>query len=271
MAVHGDAVTLDSAVAGVQGSGNVDKLVVRFDEGWDGYAKSVCWWDAHGIRAGEPRLLTAELLVDAADGKSYILLTPPEALRWPGKCSLVIDGWKDGCLARTVRQEFQVVPAPASAKGSDVTPSQAQQLQSEIEHMVDVMTVAQEAANHGPTISMMGTWLVWDANVRAYLDTGISAGGLQGDPGERGPKGDKGDKGDPGKDGVNGKNGVDGKDGADGLDGVLLDLTPGVFAMALSQEGHLLVAVQEGQSVPPLVIDPATGHLLYQIAEQAQA
>lgn len=266
MAVRGDAVTTDSAVAGVQGSGNVDKIVVRFDESWAGYAKSACWWDAHGIRAGEPRLLTADLLVDAAEGKSYILLTPPEALRWPGQCTLVIDGWRDGALARTVRQEFQVVPAPASAKGSDVTPSQAQQLQSEIEAMVDVMTAAQEAAAHGPTISAAGTWLVWDPLARSYVDTAVCVNGVKGD---RGPKGEKGDKGDPGRNGADGKDGVDGKDGADGLDGVLLDLTPGVFAMALSQDGHLLVAVREGQSVPPLVIDPETGHLLYQIGEQA--
>lgn len=248
MAVRGDAVTLDSTVAGVQGSGNVDKVVVCFDESWAGYAKSVCWWDAHGIRAGEPRLLTADLMVDAAQGKSYILLAPPEALRWPGRCSLVVDGWRDGALARTVRQEFQVVSAPDAAKGSDVTPSQAQQLQREIEDMVDVMTAAQEAASHGPTLSDTGTWMVWDVKERGYVDTAIRAAGTKGDRGETGPKGDKGEKGDPGR------------------DGVLLDMAPGVFAMALSDEGHLLVAVEEGQSVPPLVIDQRTGHLLYQIA-----
>ena len=101
MTVTGDNVTLDSAVAGVQGSGNVDKLVVSFDPSWDGYAKTAAWWDAHGDQAGEPRVLTADLLVDpAADARHYILVVPPKALALAGRCTLVIDGYLDGALAR---------------------------------------------------------------------------------------------------------------------------------------------------------------------------
>lgn len=142
--VTGDAVTRDSAVAGVQGSGNVDKLVVSFDPAWDGYAKSAAWWDAHGKEAGEPKLLTADLLVDyPADTRTYVLLVPPEALRCSGECTLVIDGWRDGALARTVRQTFQVAYAPPSAKGSDLPPSKAQDLQAQIDGLLD--DIAQRA------------------------------------------------------------------------------------------------------------------------------
>lgn len=140
MKVTGDNVVLDSAVAGVQGSGNVDDLVVYFDHAWDGYAKSATWWDAHGVQAGEPRMLTADMLVDMAkDTRNYILVVPPEALRSPGRCTLVIDGWKDGALARTVTQEFQVVPAPPSAKGAAMTPSQAQQMQAQVDRLLPKM------------------------------------------------------------------------------------------------------------------------------------
>lgn len=246
MRVTGDTVELDSSVAGVQGSGNVDKVVVSFDEAWDGYAKSACWWDGHGVQAGEPRLLTADMLVDLTrDDRTYILVAPPEALRWPGACTLVIDGYQDGTLARTARQELQVVPAPASALGTAVTPTQAQQLQSEIEVMVAAVTQAGEAATHGPCVNAAGNWLIWDTEAKAYVDSGIYAGGSPGPQGEKGEKGDKGDRGE---------------------DGILLDLTPGLFAMTLSSEGHLLVAVREEEPVPPLEIDGETGHLLYKIS-----
>ncbi len=134
MRVTGDVVQTDSSVAGVQGSGNVDKIVVTFDAAWDGYAKTANWWDGHGAQAGEPRVLGLDMLMDAAtDTRTYVLVVSPEALRCAGVCKLAIDGYKDGALARTVCQEFQVVPAPASAKGVEMTPTQAQQLQGEIE------------------------------------------------------------------------------------------------------------------------------------------
>lgn len=147
MRVTGDSVELDGAVAGVQGSGNVDKLVVRFDPAWEGLAKTALWRDAHGEAAGEPKVFTAEMLVDPTQSRlDYILLVPPEALRWAGQCALVIEGWKDGALGRTVTQEFQVVAAPPASQGTPVTPTQAQQLQSEIEGLLGNVIQETEAA-----------------------------------------------------------------------------------------------------------------------------
>lgn len=57
---------------------------------------------------------------------------------------------------------------------------------------------AEAAAIRQPTIGTAGTWLVWDANAEAYVDTGLPARG------EKGGKGDKGDSGEPGKNGTNG-------------------------------------------------------------------
>ncbi len=264
MRVTGDVVQTDSSVAGVQGSGNVDKIVVTFDDAWDGFAKTAHWWDGHGAQAGEPRVLTLDMLVDKeyTDERTYILVVPPEALRCAGMCKLVIDGYKYGALARTVCQEFQVVPAPASAKGAEMTPTQAQQLQGEIESVLGDLSQVKRAAAHGPYVGENGNWMVWDLDNERYKDSGIYAGGR---------KGDKGDKGDPGPAGPQGPQGPPGPQGEIGPKGdtgdvaALVDLETGVFAMGLSQEGHLLVTVNTETAPPPLEIDRETGHLIYKI------
>lgn len=268
MAVTGDSVTLDSSVAGVQGSGNVDKIVVSFDPAWDGYAKSCAWWDAHGKQVGEPRMLTADMLVDLArDTRRYILVVPPEALREAGRCALVIDGWLDGALARTVTQEFQVIPAPASAQGTAVTPTQAQQLQTEIESLTQATSQAQSAVLHGPYVGTNGNWQVWDLAAGAYRDTGVYAKGLQGpkgdkgDTGPQGPKGDRGEvgpqgvqgiqgpvgatgatgpKGDKGDPGPEGPQGIQGPPGPQGVNGVVVE-AQGTYAFDVDEEGHLIL------------------------------
>lgn len=227
MMVEGDTVKLDSAVAGVQGSGNVDKLVVHFDPAWDGYAKTACWWDAHGVQAGEPRLLSADLLVDMArDQRSYVLLVPPEALRCPGSAALVIDGWKDGALARTVTQEFQVIAAPASAKAADMTPTQAQQLQSEIEALVAAIAAAQRVVLNGPYVGESGNWMIWDMDADGYVDSGVYAKGVKGDQGEKGDKGDTGPQGPKGDQGEVGPVGPQGPAGPQGQQGPQGEIGP---------------------------------------------
>lgn len=253
MNITGDTVELDSAVAGVQGSGNVDQLVLSFDESWDGYAKWACWWDAHGVQAGEPRLLTADMLVDKTmeDARHYILLTPPEALRCPGRCQLVLDGYRDGALARTAAQSFQVVAAPGSAKGSDMTPHLTLQLQAEVDGLLSKVTKVERAVIRHPYVGENDNWQVWDPENDCYQDTGVYAKGvpgatgprgLKGDPGpqgpqgSQGPKGDKGDKGDAGPQGAPGLQGpIATLDGAFVTHGNLLDNW--YFAEPINQRG----------------------------------
>ncbi len=146
MALHGDAAQLDSSVAGVQGSGNVDTLVVRFDPSWDGFAKTVTWWDALGQEPVK-RTLTADLLVDPAeDPRTYQTAIPPEPLAKAGRCQMVIDGYVAGKRARSVCVELDVLCAPvADAAGEplDPTPTQAEQLQGEIEAILgDIARIA---------------------------------------------------------------------------------------------------------------------------------
>lgn len=63
---------------------------------------------------------------------------------------------------------------------------------------------AAAAAARQPIIGTGGTWLVWDKQEGAYVDTGLPARG------EQGGKGDKGDPGEPGKDGITPRIGANG-------------------------------------------------------------
>lgn len=49
------------------------------------------------------------------------------------------------------------------------------------------------------------------------------------------------------------------------MTGILTQISPGMFAMGVNEAGHLILAVNEGDAAPPLSIDPATGHLIYNI------
>lgn len=147
MTVTGDSVELDSAVAGVRGSGNVDKLVVRFDPSWDGYAKTACWWDAHGDQAGDPETLTFDKLSNyPADTMTYILVVPPEALRYAGRCTLVIDGWSDGRRGRTLTQTLDVVDAPKPAPARELPANRDTTLQAQIDGILGTVGKQTQAA-----------------------------------------------------------------------------------------------------------------------------
>lgn len=91
---------------------------------------------------------------------------------------------------------------------------------------------AEDATAHTPIVGDNGNWHVWNAAEKRYVDSGVSA---TGDIGPQGPP------------------------------GVMIDVAPGMFAMGVNDAGHLILAVNEGDPTPPLSIDPATGHLIYNI------
>lgn len=70
-----------------------------------------------------------------------------------------------------------------------------------------------------------------------------------GPKGEQGEQGEKGEKGDPGEDGT----------------AVVTEITPGMFAMSISAEGHLIITHHASEAPPPLKI--VDGHLKYIIGE----
>lgn len=294
MTVTGDLVTVDGTVIGVQGSGNADTIRLTLDEAWDGWAKTAAWWDAHGAEAVSQTVTAAQLEDVAVSTRCYLLPVPPEALRYGGECTLVLDGYKDGARARTVRQEFAVARAPERAAVlTATTPTEAEQLQEALEELTESVHVL--AAGRAAHIGENGNWMEWDPEEKAFQDTGVAATGPKGDAGEKGDRGDqgpkgekgdtgeqgprgekgdaglqgpKGDKGDQGERGPKGDPGRDGRNGADGKDGVILDIATGMFAMMVNETGHLILAVNEEDKTPPIRIDPETGHLLYEINAQ---
>lgn len=152
--VNGNYIAKDNKFAGVQHEANVTFLRIEFDEGWDGYAKKVTWWDANGENPVE-RTLTADLLEDiTASTRIYICPIPGEAMAEAGDCTFVIDGYVDGKRQRSVSDTLIVKEAPfieEADQPADPTPTQAEQLQVQIDSMLGDMqeqaVIASNAAN----------------------------------------------------------------------------------------------------------------------------
>ena len=152
--VNGSYLTLDNKNAGVQHEANVTSLRITFDPGWDGYAKKVTWWNAKGQNPVE-RTLTADLLEDIlVSTRVYLCPIPGEPLTEAGWCTFVIDGYISGKRMRSVSGELLVKEADfieQADEPADPTPTQAEQLQAQIDSILsDVqedMQAAQAAAD----------------------------------------------------------------------------------------------------------------------------
>lgn len=147
--VNGNHLTKDSRWAGSQGEANVTKLRIEFDAGWDGYAKKVTFWDALGQNPTE-RTLTADLLEDLSDNtRIYLCPIPGEALTEAGNMVFVIDGWTESKRQRSVEDKLGVRPArKADDAGEpvDPTPTQAEQLQAQIDTILQDMSAEADRA-----------------------------------------------------------------------------------------------------------------------------
>lgn len=124
--VGGNHLSKDNKVAGVRGEANVTNLRITFDEGWDGYAKKVTFWDALG---NNPTKILLE------DKKEALVPIPGEAMTEAGNLTFVIDGYINGKKQRSLADELEVKEAPMddnAAEPVDPTPTQAEQLQKMI-------------------------------------------------------------------------------------------------------------------------------------------
>lgn len=149
--MDGWIVRKDSGCAGVQGEGNVTSLLVSFGSDWAGLAKKATFWNARGENP-VVRTLTADLLTDLASGElTYLLTIPPEPLVEAGECSIVLDGYTDGKRARSVAVTLSVKSAPGRAWGEppDPTPSQAEQLQKQIDTLLADLSAQARIATDG--------------------------------------------------------------------------------------------------------------------------
>lgn len=147
--VNGNYATKDSRIAGVKGEANVTKLRIEFDEGWDGYAKKVVFWDAYG-KNPVTRTLTADLMENGAQStRVYLCPIPGEPLAEAGECEFVIEGYLEGKRQRSAGDTLLVKDAPytdAETEPADPTPTQAEQLQEQIDKIADDVKKAAEGA-----------------------------------------------------------------------------------------------------------------------------
>lgn len=101
--------------------------------------------------------------------------------------------------------------------------------------------------------------------VQQKLDNGEFIGpqgqkGDKGDIGEQGPPGQAGPQGAQGQRGEKGEKGDPGEDGAVAI----TELSPGMFALSVNAEGHLILTHNDNEPAPPLSIQD--GKLIYTIS-----
>lgn len=145
--VDGSHLTKNHNLAGVQHEANMTSLRITFDESWDGLAKTVTWWDAKG-RNPVKRVLTTDLLEDITKStRIYLCAIPGEPLAEAGMCTFVIDGYVNGKRQRSISDQLKVEAAAFAADAAeptDPTPTQAEQLQVQME---SVLTKIQKAVD----------------------------------------------------------------------------------------------------------------------------
>ena len=150
-AVTGETIKLSNKTAGAAGSFNAVSLSLTFDSAWDGTTKKLYFFDAYGNNAVY-RLLTTELLVDGA----YIVPIPAEPLAYAGEMTITIRGIDfatDGTTAERIIMSasttMKVLSAIAPASDNapvEPTPTQAEQLQAEIDDIKSTVTNAYASA-----------------------------------------------------------------------------------------------------------------------------
>ena len=93
------------------------------------------------------RMLTADLLMATGE---YLVPIPGEPMAYPGLCKLVLEGSGETARVRTEECFLEVLPAEQAAQEpgtpADPTPSQAEQLQVQIDKILGTIQQAMESA-----------------------------------------------------------------------------------------------------------------------------
>ncbi|MDR2671384.1 MAG: collagen-like protein [Oscillospiraceae bacterium] len=259
--VTGEFVDLSSKNAGVQGEGNITTLVIDCSAEWQQLSKRLIWRDAQG---GNPvAILLYDSVVDILSGKDPLHFETPiprEPLILPGWCEFTLEGYRGSdpaAIAYTIRAPLEVKVSDTFYKPAEPTPTQAQQLQSMMEDVIDqtaekvqeamdALAAAEEAIKVWAPWDPVTVWLPlqkvsWqgssyiciqpNAGVDPYIDTQGGGGvignywlliakkGDKGDQGIQGPQGEQGIQGIQGPQGLTGATGSQGPQGPQGPDG----------------------------------------------------
>lgn len=160
-------------VIGAAGSHDDVDLELTFSPMWDGTSKKIVWFDAVGENS-VVTVLGTDLLVPGEDSV-YRVPVPWEAKAVEGDMLLTIRGvhTENGVETRAVvaaTASFRVLPAvwdPLAVESTDVTPSQADQLQQEIEDIKSDIVEAAKAADSAGAAAASATAAAGSASAAA--------------------------------------------------------------------------------------------------------
>lgn len=254
--INGEFVRKDSKNAGVQGEGNVTGLHITFSDDWAQFSKRVVWRDALGENPVAVLLAhTVEELTAGQDPLVFDTAIPSEPLALPGWCSFTIEGFRGSdptAVSITVTDHLLVKVNDAYHAPAEPTPTQAQQLQGQIDGIVPQVTeIVGDAVDLLEQAEQdVKVWTVWDAETKylplnkvyrlgsSYICKNACVGidpaldvadqnegyfwqliAKKGDQGEQGVQGPQGETGKQGLQGLQGPRGVQGIQGPQGLQG----------------------------------------------------
>lgn len=140
--VNNEYVDGAGVVVGSAGSAKDVALVITFGSPWDGYSKRINWLDSRGGNA-TLTVLTANLL-KAGTTNVYIVPIPSGPKTYQGEMQMTIQGYtlddddEIDTIAKSATAYFKVLPSDWVLDDDDsVTPTVAQQLQTEIDDLID--------------------------------------------------------------------------------------------------------------------------------------
>ena len=150
--IQNEYITGDKCMIGAAGSHNDVILRMEFSGMWDGLTKMVQFRDALGEATIEV-LLTADML-EADDTSVYLVPVPNGAKKYAGEMTLCVKGAavageKETRATTAVYGRFTVAESKWSADAEteqDVPPTQAEQLQRQIENVLATIVDARKAA-----------------------------------------------------------------------------------------------------------------------------
>lgn len=143
--VYGSHVSKDGKYAGTRGEGNVAKLRITFDEGWDDYEKTVTFWDACGENPARYILGVDGIENITENERIYLVPIPLNAMRLAGTITFEIEGTLDQ-KKQIATDTLEVKDSPTALDPVDPTPTELQQTRQEIENLKDDIKEAVMAA-----------------------------------------------------------------------------------------------------------------------------
>ena len=152
--VSGEYIKLSSQTAGAAGSHNAVELDIIFDDIWNGTSRKVYFISADGEKTA-CMTLTTDLLKEG-ETDEYLVPIPSEGLSCPGSMTLTVKGFHisaDGTTSDRVVMSASVKMSvlksglpPLNYEPADLTPTQAEQLQGEIDDIKGDIVNAQLSA-----------------------------------------------------------------------------------------------------------------------------